>query len=208
MLFIFGIRIATLGRFIDRDHICYRCQSFDREVLVSRPYFHFCLIPVFPTGQKQFDMHCRKCGDDTRLDSVVEQYEGKIRSSLYLYSAWILVAGFVLFWFYWNKNNQQFKASVVANPQIGDVFTIRKENDGETTYYFLRIAKINEDTLFVLHDNLDYGGFVSSLAHDDYFVRDDTMQMMRKKLKNMLRDDEIYSVDRDYGDGSGFNRIR
>jgi hypothetical protein len=208
MLFIFGIRVTILGRFIDREHICYRCQSFDREVLVRRPYFHFCLIPVFPTGPAQFSMHCRKCGDETRLDSVVEQYEGKIRSSLYLYSAWILVAGFVLFWVYWNKNNQQFKASVVASPQIGDVFTIRKEKNNESTYYFLKVVKIEGDTIRILRNDLDYGSFVSSLAHDDYFVKDDTIPMARKELSNMLRDEEIYSVDRDYGDGSGFNRIR
>ena len=208
MIFIFGIRVATLGKFRDRDHICYRCQSFDREVLVSRPYFHFCLIPVFPTGPKKIEMHCRKCGDETRLDSVVEQYEGKIRSSLYLYSAWILVAGFALFWVYWNKNNQKYKSSVVENPKPGDVFTIRREKNNETTYHFLKMAKINGDTLSMLHNDLDYGSFVSSLARDDYFLKDDTVEMTRKELKNMLRDDEIYSVDRDYGDGSGFNRVR
>ncbi len=208
MLFIFGIRVATLGKFIDRDHICYRCQSFEREVQVTRPYFHFCFIPVFPTGPKQFEMHCRNCGDDTRLESVTEQFAGKTRSSAYLYSVWIIFAALALFWFYWNKNSLKQKTTMVANPQVGDVFTIRKEKNNETTYYFLRIAKIEGDTLKVLHNNLDYGGFVSSLSQDDFFLKDDTVQMLRKELKNMLRDDEIYSVDRDYGDGSGFNRIR
>ena len=208
MLFIFGIRVGILGKFIDRQHICYRCQSFDREVLVSRPYFHFCLIPVFPVGPEQFDMHCRKCGDETRLDSVVEQYKGKVKSSLYLYSAWFLIAAFALFWFFWNRNNLNFKARVVSNPQVGDVFTIRKEKNRETTYYFLKIVGVNGDTLRLLRNDLEYGGFVSSLAHDDYFVKEDTLIMLRKELKNMLRDDEIYSEDRDYGDGSGFNRIR
>ena len=56
------------------------------------------------------------------------------------------------------------------------------------------------------HSNLDYGGFVSNLADDDYFVKDDTVVFRRKQLKKMLEKDEIYSVKRSYG--AGFNRMK
>jgi hypothetical protein len=65
---------------------------------------------------------------------------------------------------------------------------------------------IGEDSIIAFHSNLDYGEFVSNLADDDYFVKDDTLVFRRKQLRQMLEKDEIYSVKRNYG--AGFNRIK
>ncbi|HEX9513183.1 MAG TPA: zinc-ribbon domain-containing protein [Puia sp.] len=208
MLFIFGRRAARIGNYIDNDHICYPCKAFDREVQVYRSYFHFCFIPVFPMGGKQFEIRCRNCGDETRSESIVRKYEKSAKTPFYLYSALILFVGLATFWFYWNKNTQKHKIEYVGNPAVGDIYTISEEKNTGTTYYYLRIASIRGDSVMVLHSNLEYGGFVSNLADNDYFVKDDTVVYRRKELKQMLERDEIYSVKRNYGDGGGFNRIR
>jgi hypothetical protein len=91
---------------------------------------------------------------------------------------------------------------------VGDVYTISEEKNTGTTYYFLRIAGIGGDSVIAFHSNLEYGGFVSNLTDDDYFVKDDTVVFSRKELREMLEKDEIYSVKRGYGKGSGFNRIK
>jgi|SRR5450432_122341 len=207
MLFIFGKREARIGKYIDREHICYPCKAFDRQVQVYRPYFHFCLIPVFPIGPKEWVMQCRHCGDETVLESVVKEYDSRTKTPAYLYSAFILFAGLAIFWFYWNKNTLKHTTEYVGNPVIGDVYTVRDGKNKET-YSFLRITAVNGDTVLALHNTLDYGDFVSGLTKDDYFVKDDTMVFRRKELKGMLDNGEIYSVERGYGDGSDFNRIK
>lgn len=208
MLFIFGKKFARIGNYIDTDHICYPCKAFDREVKVYRSYFHFCFIPVFPMGGKQFEIRCRNCGDETRMESLVRKYENSAKTPFYLYSALFLFVSLAIFWFYWNKNSQKNKTAFVGNPAVGDVYTISEEKNNETTYSFLKITGIRGDSVMVFHSNLEYSGFVSSLADDDYFVKEDTVVFRRKKLREMLENDEIYAVKRNYGNGGGFNRIR
>ncbi|MFI5192649.1 MAG: hypothetical protein ACHQD7_01290 [Chitinophagales bacterium] len=58
------------------------------------------------------------------------------------------------------------------------------------------------------HNELEYGGFVSKLTDDDYFVKDDTLVFKKNKLKEMFEQEEIYFVKRGYGSGSRFSNIR
>src|ERR1700694_5959139 len=142
MLFIFGRRTARIGNYVDNDHICYPCKGFEREIRVYRAYFHFCYIPVFPIGAKQFEIRCRNCGDETRLESVLKKYEKSAKTPLYLYSALILFVGLACFWFYWNSNTHKQKVEFVGSPAVGDVYTISDEKNNVTNYYFLRLAGI------------------------------------------------------------------
>jgi hypothetical protein len=208
MLFIFGIRNVRIARYIDHDHICYPCKSYDREVQVYRSYFHFCFIPVFPVGRNKFEIRCRNCGDETNTESLIKKYGATTKTPLYLYSAWILFVSIAAFWFYWNKATQKNKIEMVGNPMTGDVYTIRQEKNDETTYYFLRIIQAKGDSILAIHNDLYYGGFVSRLAKDDYFVKDDTVIYKKKKLIEMLETDEIYSVSRNYAEDASFNRIQ
>ena len=208
LLVIVGKKVARIGHYIDNDHICYPCKAFDREIKVYRPYLHFCYIPVFPIGAKYFEIRCRNCGYETKSENLLIKYEKSAKTPFYLYSALFFFVGIVTFWFYWNGNRQKHKIENVQKPAIGDVYTITEDKNGATTYSFLRIAGNRGDSVMAFHNTLDYGSFVSSLADDDYFVKDDTVVYRRKALRAMLDKDEIYSVQRAYGDRSDFNRIK
>jgi hypothetical protein len=208
MLFLFGIRNARIAKYKDSDHICYPCKAFDREIEVYRSYFHFCLIPVFPVGPKKFEVRCAHCGDETKSESIIREYDKKTRTPVYFYSAWLLFAGIAICWFYWNKNSQKHNAELVANPTVGDVYTLKQRKDKETSYYFFKITRISGDSVLAIHNHFDYGDFVSSLGNEDYFEKDDTVFYKRKNLKEMLDDGEIFSVTRNYSDGDGFNRVK
>ncbi len=93
------------------------------------PYVHLCFIPVFPVGKKQFEVRCKNCGDDT----------------FYLFSALLLAACVGSYWFYWNNNNQKNRDEFVANPKVGDVYSISESRNDRTAYYFLRVAEIKGD---------------------------------------------------------------
>jgi hypothetical protein len=208
MLFIFGKRNARIGRYIDKDHQCYPCKAHDREILVYRSYFHFCLIPVFPLGPKKFEIRCRNCGDETKSENIIKEYDSKSKTPFYFYSAWALFSSIAIIWFIWNKNEEKHKMDAVNNPVIGDIYNIKQVKNEETSYYFFRIIGIKGDTIVAIHNDLYYSGFVNHLDKDDYFVKDDTVIYKRKKLKEMLENDEIFSVSRNYSDEDGFNRIK
>jgi hypothetical protein len=208
MIFIFGKRLAKVGSFIDHDHICYPCKASDRQVLIHRPYFHLCFIPVFPIGGNEYSMHCRNCGDDTLMETVVTRYRGKVRTPWYLYSALILTVCLSTAWFYWNSVTTRHKNEYVRNPLPGDIYTIYNGDNGNSTYSFLRIIGVGKDSVKALQNHYDYGGFVSSLADDDYFVKDDTLTMNKKKTLFMLETGQIYSVERNMGSAGNFDRIK
>jgi len=208
MLYVFGRRDARIAKYTDKEYICYPCKAFEREVSVYMPYFHFCFIPVFPIGKKRFEVRCTNCGDDTKSENLVRKYEKHAKTPFYLFSALILAAGIGAYWIYWNNNNQKNNAEYVANPKVGDVYTISEHRTDGTTYYFLRLAEIKGDTVMAIHSSLEYNYFVNTMVGDDHFVKDDTSLFVRKALKGMLENGEIYMVRRNYGKGSGFNQIR
>jgi hypothetical protein len=208
MLYIFGRRVARIAKFTDTEFICYPCKTFEREVSVYMPYFHLCFIPVFPIGRKQFEVRCKNCGDDTKSENILRKYEKRARTPFYLFSALILAAGVGAYWMYWNSYNQKARVEYVANPKVGDVYTISESRNDGKAWYFLRVAEIRGDTVMTIHSSLEYNYFVNYMVGDDHFVKDDTSLYMRKQLTGMLENGEVYMVRRNYGKGSGFNQIR
>ena len=59
-----------------------------------------------------------------------------------------------------------------------------------------------------IHSSLEYNYFVNYMIGDDHFVKEDTSLYMRKQLKSMLENGEVYMVRRNYAKGSGFDQIR
>ena len=208
MLIFYGRRTARIKKFTDNQQSCKSCGAFDLDVRVYRDYYHLFFIPVFPVGDKTVKIKCHKCGEPIRLDSLQRHYESISRTPIYLYATPILFAGLIAILINANLNTQKEKAQFIANPQVGDVYTIRKDEDNSTTYYFLRLVKIKGDTVIAYHNNLEYRGFVTKLNSDDFFVKDEDLYFLKSELKQMLDKMEINSVERNYDDEEGFNRIK
>ena len=207
MFVIYGRRTARIKKYTDSQQACNNCKAFDLDVKVYRDYYHLFFIPFFPVGDKIVKIHCNSCGQPMRLDTMRNHYESISRTPFYLYAGPILVAGLILILVNANLNTQKEKAKFVENPKVGDVYRIRKDTNNSTTYYFLRVVNIIGDTVSVYHNNLEYSGFISKLNADDYFVKDEELFFLKSDLKQMLDKMEINSVDRDYGEYEGFNRI-
>jgi hypothetical protein len=124
MLFIFGIRAIRIGAWFDTDHICYPCRAYDREIQVYRSYFHFCFIPVFPVGKKEVVMCCRNCHDETQMASVVEEFTGKAKTPIYLYSAIILFLAILACWVYWKSSNEKNKSARADRSIFGNAYAL------------------------------------------------------------------------------------
>jgi len=208
MFVIYGRRTARIKKYTDNHQACQSCKSFDFDIKVYRDYYHLFFIPVFPVGDKTVKIRCNSCDEPMRLEAIQKHYEGIARTPFYLFTFPILFAGLIMIFIIGNLNTQKEKAKLVDNPKVGDVYKIRKDEDNSTIYYFLRIVSINGDTVIAYHNNLEYHGFVSRLNNDDYFVKTEELFFTKSELKQMLDKMEINSVDRDYGDYEGFNRIK
>lgn len=208
MFIIYGRRTARIKKYTDNQHVCQSCKVFDLDVKVFRDYYHLFFIPVFPVGNKTVKVKCNSCGEPMRLETIQKHYESISKTPFYLFAFPILLAGLILLAINLNLNTQKEKAAFVADPKVGDVYRIRKDENGLTTYYFLRLVRIKGDIVAACHNNLEYKGFISRWNVDDYFVKGEELFFTKEELKEMLDRMEINSVERNYGDDEGFNRIK
>ncbi|MCW3467190.1 zinc ribbon domain-containing protein [Chitinophaga nivalis] len=208
MFIIYGRKIANIKTDTNQAHDCKSCHDFDLEIKVYREYFHVFFLPVFPIGCKEVKIRCNNCGEPKWIASLQQQYEKSVRTPFYLYTWLIMLAGLVVFAIVANLNTQKEKAQFVADPHVGDVYTIQQDEKGVTNYYFLKVSKMNGDTIWTYHSNLVYTRYVSRFSEDDFFVKQEEIRLTKKELKEMLDKDEINGVDRDYGIDEGFNRVQ
>jgi hypothetical protein len=208
MLIIYGRRTARIKKYRDNGHACNSCGVFDLEVKVYRDYYHIFFVPLLPIGNKSVKIKCNSCGQPMRLDAIQKQYESINKTPFYLYTIPILLGALIVILVAGNLKTQKEKAAFVANPKIGDVYRIRKDENNSTTYFFLRLASIKGDTVVAYHNNLEYHGFVTTLNDDDFFVKDEELYFTKHQLKEMLDRMEINSVERGYRDSEGFNRMK
>lgn len=204
MFIIYGRKQATIKKFTHTQDSCKSCKSFDLSVKVYKGYAHVFFIPFFPFGVKTTVMRCKSCGEPNRDVSLQNHYEQNAKTPFYLFSGLILVAALIGWMVLLNISTQKEKAKFVAAPKVGDVYTIHQD----TVYYFLRLSHIKEDTVFAYPSYLAYNGFVSKMQNDDYFNKDEELFFTKKDLKEMLDKAEIHSVDREYSDDEGFNKIK
>ena len=208
MFVIYGRRTSRIKKYTENQQACQSCKTFELDIKVYRDYYHLFFIPVFPVGDKTVKIRCNNCGEPMRLETIQKHYESISRTPFYLFTFPILFAGLIIILVNANLNTQKEKALFVDNPKVGDVYRIRKDENNKTTYYFLRLVRISGDTVVAYHNNLEYNGFISKLNDDDFFVKDEELYFLKPELKQMLEKMEINSVDRNYGDYEGFNRIK
>jgi hypothetical protein len=208
MLIVYGKRNLRIKKYADHSHPCSNCKAFDLEIKVYKTYCHVFFIPFFPIGPKMSVLKCNSCGQQLRMDSLQGEYEKKTRNPFYLYSGLILIGGLILLIVNESISKQKEKKQFVQEPQAGDVYFMREEIDNKPSYYFLRIASVEGDSVIVYHGNLMYNGYLSKPQKEDYFVKDDKLIYAKSELVKMLEKDEINSVERNYRNEDGFDRIK
>lgn len=168
----------------------------DMGIAVHKSYFHVFYIPFFPTGPKSSKCWCRNCGSLIRIDSLQTEFEKKTKSPFYLYTGLILIGLLVLFMVNENFTNQKEKQQFVQDPKVGDIYLIQEETDKKTSYYFLKLSSLRNDTVTAFHGSYRYDRFVTRAQAEDLFDESEELVFTKKELAEMLKRDEIVSVER------------
>jgi len=206
MLLLHGHRTARIKIYSDHSQACKNCRSFDLTIAVYRKYFHVFFLPIFAYGEKSAKVWCSACGESFRSDSLLREYEKKARSPLYLYSGVLLVglliAGGIIAHIATKSQDAQF----VRQPVAGDVYLIRHDASDGPLYSFLKLKALTNDSVFLIRSRYGYNRFVYKFNDEDYFMKEQTVNISRKQLQEMYDQDEIISVKRNYDAGDGFQR--
>ena len=208
MFILYGRKKAVIKRYTDFQHPCTHCDSTNLNVVVYRDYIHLFFLPVLPFGEKNTVMICSKCSNRVRIDSVQSQLEKFTRTHWTLYAGLLLVLAVFASVFISYLFTKHPQPPTVNNPQVGDVYAIQKDESDNTNYYFLRVSRLYGDTVLAYHNNLVYNQPVTGLIDEDFFREEEEMIFTKKELQNMIDNNEIVEVYKNYGDQQGFNRIK
>lgn len=206
MIFIYGRKTSKIKTATDHIGVCSSCNSIGLEFEIYRDYFHLFWIPLFPLGRNKFGVRCPKCGQSDNLNPRVEHFKSITGTPVYLFSGSFLIAVLIGSMVIANLNKQKEKALFVGDPKVGDVYMMRENVNDTTFYYFLRVARIQNDSVIVYPNIFRYFGFVSKLNEKDHFITEEFFYT-KKELRDLLDNHGITSVERGYGDYEGFNRI-
>ncbi|MEP7255310.1 MAG: hypothetical protein ABI666_06010 [Ferruginibacter sp.] len=201
----YGTKTGRVKKYSDHHQPCKSCKAFDMEIRVYQDYYHFLFIPFFAKPGKTASMRCNNCGEPVLTRAILQEYETKTKTAFYLFSGLILIGALVILVSVINVIGQKEKEKLVADPHVGDVYTIT--NPKIASYYFLRLSKIKADTILAWKNNYMYYNRASMSEKDDYFDSSNTIILTKKSIRQMMDNNEIYSVDRGYDDSRGFNRI-
>lgn len=207
MIFIYGRKSARIKKTIDHIGNCTSCNSVGLEFEIYRDYYHLFWIPFFPVGSKESKVHCITCKKPNDLNPRVKDVVSITRTPIYLFSGVLLFLVLIATLVNANISTQKEKALFIAEPKAGDVYLLRKKANDTVFYSFLRVVKLQKDTVIVYPNAFQYFGFISQFNKDDYFIEQEFF-FTKPELKNMLEQGEIISVDRTYSDYTGFNRIK
>jgi hypothetical protein len=106
------------------------------------------------------------------------------------------------------KFKEKKKRQYIGSPQTGDVYLIKENKKEEAGYYFLKVAELWEDSIIVYHSSFEYSHAVKELDTEDYFVLDEQLIFTKSQLQQMMDNNEISMVERDYGNNEGFDRMK
>ncbi len=207
MFLFYGKRNARIKQYKTEEQSCKHCGHFNITVKVYQEYFHLFYLPIAPVGTKEAVMTCNNCGQPVRLNRLSNKYEEKTRSPFYYYTIPLLIAALIITLItsaYISNSNQ---TKYINAPQTNDVYVMYQQEDSMDMYYFVRIVKINEDTLFALNNQLFYSRYVYKMDPVDYFTENDTTLLFKHELPQMYEDKTIQRVFRNYDDEDGFTRI-
>lgn len=208
MFLIRGRRTVCIKMDTDNHQVCNNCKSIGVDVLVYREYYHIFFLPLAPSGPKNVHMQCSHCRESKWYKDAAKMYEQATRTPIYFYSGLIIIAAFIILLVIANINTQNHKTSYVANPIVGDVYTITREKNDTTYYSFLRVSRVKEDSVWAYHNNLEYLGYVNQFDSIDYFQSDEEVGFTKKELQKMYDKDAIYAVYRTYTPSAGFDRVK
>ena len=81
----------------------------------------------------------------------------------------------------------------IKNPKAGDIYLLKDANI--SSYYFMKVLKVQNDSIIVNHNAIQYAFYVSKPQQNDSFMIEE-LWISKKDLQEMYDKEIIQSVDR------------
>lgn len=208
MFILYGNRTALIKTEVDNHEVCGTCNGVGIDITVYRKYFHIFFLPMFPSESKDAFMHCSHCGERKWIKGKRELYEKATRTPFYFYTGIAICAVFAVCFLIATINAGNNANRYINNPRVGDVYTVMRENDSTTAYYFLKVKQVTDDSVYTFRSRYMYNGIADQFDKLDYFVASTNLGFSKKDLQALYDKETIVHIYRSYGSNTGFDRVK
>ncbi len=211
-MIIYGWNTKTIKQAPLQERVCPQCQQKESVLVIMAHYAHLFWIPVFPY-KKSATIVCVACNHQTEADGItlganvtVKQLKATVPLPKYLFTGLVLLVVGIGFFIYSLDQDTKLEASYIENPEVGDVYVIKNENDtSQYNYYLVKVRDVHGDSIWISYSSYLYNGIVSQLDPNDGFYNI-MYPVHRKGIKDYHDSGELIKVMRDYSATAGFDR--
>ncbi len=153
MFFIFGTRAKQIrGENTSTMLNCNYCKSNGTVVTLAKfRYFHIFWIPIFAFGLKRITCctHCKQLRNSSEIPQdeliTINQIDFKTPRRYYFGSFLFMMLALSIITAITLENLQISRD--IKNPEVGDIYEIKFEENGENTYTIYRIESVEDDVI-------------------------------------------------------------
>lgn len=201
-MIIYGSRATeTAKEFVTGK--CPNCGALNSiDMHLFQKYAHVFWIPFFPIGKTGVSQ-CDKCKQILKSDqmppllrSSYEDLKAQKKTPFWMFSGLALVAILITMGIILDHNKDEKNASLILQPQKGDIFEIQTKDNQYTLY---KVALVEKDSVFISPNNYETNkasGLTSLLLKGDAAFSEEVYGFSKAELKAMLGTGEIVDVIR------------
>lgn len=201
---VFAIKNKKIKEHKDDLLVCEFCGKSGLKFSVYRRYVYIFTIPLFPIGGKSIKCECGNCGAECGETGKKQNYLSDAKTPAVMAVFIILLIAFFIFLAVTNVQKGNKKAEYIERPKAGDVYLIKDSGGGTVKYYFLKVKKVDAESVSVYHNELTYNELVTKIDPDDYFITNDEIEIYKEDLKEYFDKGIINDVIRNYDDSVNF----
>ncbi|RAJ08225.1 hypothetical protein LX64_00872 [Chitinophaga skermanii] len=206
MFIVYGKKVGVIKRSTDHQRNCKNCKDFNQKTVVRQAYGHVYYIPFFPMGPKYAEIYCESCGQRTHDTTLQNDYEKSTRAPFYYYSGLIVILSLMLYGAIADWMDSFSTKKFVQHPIVNDVYRVVDKQENGDVYTYLKLKKIEGDSLSFYESRLVYVHVSKKFAEIDYFMNNAFVKYSKNQIVNMFDEGLIDQIERDYTEASGYSR--
>jgi hypothetical protein len=211
-MIVYGWNAKNIRQAPLENYECTQCQQKQSVIVIFAKYVHLFWIPVFPY-KKTAIIVCTHCKHETEEKAItlgtkdaIQQLKSAVPIPKYLFSGLALITLAIAYFTYKGIKDNEKEQAYLSNPQAGDIYLMKSEEEkGPYKYFLTKVRKVEGDSLWVSYSSFGYNGMVTKLDPKDGFYN--VMYSMHKDgIKDFSKSGELKKVMRDYSASDGFDR--
>jgi len=165
-------------------------------------YAHIFWIPLFPIGKKGV-AHCQHCKRTyerkempEELKQTVKRTRSEVRFPIWYFSGLVLIGIFIGFMAYADGRDDKLEAQYLNNPQGGDVYNYKIENE---RFSSMKVLAVSGDSLVLCQNQYEVDRRTGLYKIDKPENYVDSMQFVvaKENVMNLYAEGDIFDINRD-----------